>query len=174
MWKPWNTCNQFFFVFNSSKRERGHDYEWPFKYIITSWCSSKLTYKQITKSIKFICFYLTLTHKKQKMCPHGNLHGWIANCKHIGHSMSGRLSKWKKLYSSIPFQNNTKDFFHLNLKFTHSSHLCQPFLLDCSIHLLNLMWSLLLPFIYLFAKITNEKYCAMMNVYLDPFTTNAK
>lgn len=30
---------------------------------------------------------ITLTHKKQKMWPHGNLLGWTQICKQTGHSI---------------------------------------------------------------------------------------
>lgn len=73
MWKPWNACNQFFFC---------------------SQCWPLTMNEPLIMFMLFVSFFfvikksLTLTHKKQKMCPQGNLHGWIQDCKQIGHSIS--------------------------------------------------------------------------------------
>lgn len=72
---------------------------------------------------------VTLTHKKQKMWPHGNLLGWTKCCKHTGHSVSYSLSMMnvmttKKSNKNYKFRTMTTKSIariYLQRKITHKT-----------------------------------------------------
>lgn len=66
--------------------------------------------------------------RKQKICPHGNLTGWIQFCKHIGHSNGSESIELNNLISIINIMTTKwttlkKNTFNLPLLVCSSSEL---------------------------------------------------